>query len=167
MAEQFCQLLEKEEADCYFESDHREDQRQDRDHKNPIASPRSSRGSHVILDDLVIARIRFEPKRKPIADDRNNADDLVDQNIQRHPGEKDFRHTEARGLDQRESRDQGGAGIANAGHQAHQRIEPKTKFGSGHAQKVIHDEREPFEERLEPLAFSLFFRGQNLPIDFL
>jgi hypothetical protein len=89
------------------------------------------------------------------------------RNVNRHAGEKDLRHANAQSLNQRESGDQCGSGITEAGHQTDQRVETKTKFGSGEAQELVHDEREPFEKRLDPLVPSLFVRGKNFPIDFL
>ena len=89
------------------------------------------------------------------------------QNIQRHAREDDLRQSTTRGLNQSERGDQRRAGVAEPGNQTEQRIEPETEFRSRHAQKIIHDQRDPSEQRLELAAASLFLRRKNFPLDFL
>lgn len=121
----------------------------------------------MVFDDLVIARVRLEPERERIAHHRNDADDFVHQNVERHPAEKNFRDTEPKRLNQRERGDERRAGISYSGNEADDWIEAETKIRPRNTDDFIHDEGEPFEKRFEALTFSLFLWRQNLPIDFL
>ena len=121
----------------------------------------------MVLDDLIVARVRFEPERKGVANDRHDSDELVNQDIERHAREQDLRNPEARSLNKREGGDQGRAGIAETRQQPDQGIEAESEFRSRDADELVHDQGEPFEKRLQPLAPPLFFRRKNFPIDFL
>src|SRR5436190_13453158 len=84
----------KQETERDSDDDDGNEHEEHADNKKPIALPRRARAEPVSLDDLVIARIRFEPKREGIADDRDDADHLVDQDVKRHAHKKNFRHAE-------------------------------------------------------------------------
>src|SRR5947207_10003188 len=119
----------------------------------------------MALDDFVIARVRFEPERKGIAYDGNDADDFVRQNVKRHPGEKNLRHAEPKRLNQCEGGDERRARVADSWNEADQRIEPETEVSARNTDDFIHDEREPFEERLQAATFLFLLRRENFPID--
>ena len=90
------------------------------------------------LYDLVIARIRFEPKREGITDDRDDTNDFVDQDVERHAHKENFRHAKSNSLDESEGGNQGGAGISNSRDQSDYRIKTKTKLlAVGHSDAEI------------------------------
>src|SRR5437868_2678160 len=121
----------------------------------------------VVLDDLVIARVRLEPERESIANHGNDADDLVRQNIEGHPREKNFRNAEPKRLNQGESGNERRAGVADSGNKTDERVEAEAEVCARNTNDFVHDEREPFEERLQALALPLFFGWEDFPIDFL
>ena len=43
----------------------------------------------MVFDDFVIARVRFEPKRKCIPNNRNRPNDLIDQDVERHASQEE------------------------------------------------------------------------------
>jgi hypothetical protein len=158
---------EDQEADGNADANDDEERCQNADDEQPVASTRNGRAEPVVLNDLVVARVRLEPEREGIADDRDDADDFVRQDIARHPREKNFRNAKSKRLNQCKGRDEGRTSIADSRNQSEERVEAETKICSGNANDLIHDESKPFEERLKALAFPFFFRRKDLPIDFL
>jgi len=118
------------------------------------------------LKQLVIAHVWFEPERKGVTYPGNDSDDLVQQNIKRHPGEKYFRQTASRGVDQRQGWDNRWGGIAESRNKSDDRIKTETELCSRQAQELIHNQCEPLEQRLELRLFLLFFGWEDLPHDF-
>ena len=74
--------MQDENADSNSRSDDEKEQHQNRDEKNPIATPRLPRSGSMLLKNPVIARIRFEPERERVADAGNDSDEFVDQDVQ-------------------------------------------------------------------------------------
>jgi len=52
----------------------------------------------------MIAFVRFEPERERIANNWNDADEFVNQNIEGHASEKDLRYAKPSGLNQSKRR---------------------------------------------------------------
>ena len=67
-----------------------------------------------------------------------------------------------RGLNQRERGDHRRAGVAEPGNEPDQWIDADAKLRAGHADEIIHEERNPAEERLDLLA-RLSLRAGALP----
>ena len=87
------------------------------------------------------------------------------EDVERHPREQDFRESAARGGDQRHGGNDGRTGVADARDETEKRIEPEAKIRAGQPEEVVHDQREPAEERLELLALFFFFRREDFPLD--
>ncbi len=121
----------------------------------------------VSSQDLVIPRVRFEPEGKCIANPRDDSDQFVDQNVQRHAGEHDFRQSTTRGLNQCHRGDNRRSRVTETGNETEQRIETEAEFRSWNAQEIIHDQRDPSKQRLELGAALLFLGRKNFPLDFL
>src|SRR5436190_7070672 len=81
----------KQETERDSDDDDGNEDEEHADNKKPIALPRRARAEPVSLDDLVIARIRFEPNREGIAADWDDADAFVGKNVESHSDEKNFR----------------------------------------------------------------------------
>jgi hypothetical protein len=82
---QLCNRAQDEEAN---ENSCGHDDKKRCEHDNdeePIRCTCALRRGGVGEKKLVIALILFEPKRKCVAQTRNDPNDLVDQNIERHP----------------------------------------------------------------------------------
>src|SRR5438128_2251398 len=101
--EKFEQLGEKEHAGQQTAANDQEQQAEHCRHENPIALARALRRGDVPLKQLVVARVRLEPEGKSITHARNNADDFVCQNVERHAREKNLRQPEPRRLNQSQS----------------------------------------------------------------
>src|SRR3984893_14163384 len=69
-------------------------------------------------------------------------------------------------IEKRESGNHSGRGLADSGEQADDGIEPEAKISSWDSQKIIHDQRDPFEKRIERRAFLLFLGREDFPLDF-
>jgi hypothetical protein len=122
----------------------------------------------VPAEQFVVTSVGFEPKRERIPHDRNNPDRLVDQDVERHAGEKNFGKTASSRVDQRHGRDQGRTGIAKPGKKPKQRIETETEIGSGDPDEVIHEEGKKPKKRLKLGAVPLLFLGrQDFELQFL
>jgi hypothetical protein len=67
-----------------------------------IQSPLRETGSgDMVLQQIVVADIRFEPERKGVAQEWYDPDYFVDQNIERHAREKNSRNAEPCRVNQR------------------------------------------------------------------
>ena len=89
--------------------------------------------------------------------------DLVQQNIHRHARENDFRQAVARGLNQGQRGNERRAGIAEAGDQADERIDADAEIGARDADEIVHQERDPAEERLDWLR-AFRFPAEDFPL---
>src|SRR3954467_9254777 len=89
---------EDQEANRDSGADDDEEEEKNSDNEEPVAPPGQGCSEPVVLDDLVIARVRFEPERERVADYWDNADKFVDQNVERHSREKKFRDAQANRL---------------------------------------------------------------------
>ena len=98
------------------------------DDEEPIRYARAPRLLRVREKLLVIPFVRFEPKRKYVAHARNDSDDFVDQDVERHSRQQNFRQTPASRLNQDQRRNNCGSGIANSRDQTDQRIKSKLKL---------------------------------------
>ena len=103
----------------------------------------------MLLKKRVIARIGFKPEREGVPDDWDDPNRFVDENVEGHSGEKNFWKTAAHGGQQRHGRNHRRPGVAEAGNESQQRIEAEAEIRPWETKEVIHDEREPAEERLE------------------
>jgi|SRR5205085_2638120 len=119
---------QNEEADEHASRHDHEQNGKGCDDEEPIRYARVSWLLCVGEKQLVISFVRFEPKRKYVAQTRNDSYDLVDQNVERHSRQQNFRQTAARRLNQDQRRNNCGSGIANARNQTDQRIESKLKL---------------------------------------
>src|ERR1051326_9204000 len=104
--EQPCQRAEDEEAHRDSRADDHEKREENADDEKPVAPFWNRRAEAVVLNDLVIARVRLEPEGESVAHHRDDADEFIGQNVERHPREKHFRHAKPKRLDQRERRDE-------------------------------------------------------------
>src|ERR1043166_6853195 len=134
--------------------------------KDPIALPRAPWREAVALEQRVIAFVGFEPEGKCVADAGDYADEFVDQNVRGQTCEQNFGQTCARGINQPECGNNRRGGVAEAGQQANNRVEAKAEICARHAKEIIHDEREPFEQRLQPGTALLLLWWKNLPLHF-
>src|SRR6266403_1211255 len=112
---------------------------------------------------LIIALIRFEPKGKCVAQTRNDPNDLVNQNMERHPRQQNFWKTTAGRLNQDQRGNDRRRCIANTGNQTDERIESKLKLRVWKCDQLVHHDRDPTEKRLQTRALVLFFRRKDFP----
>ena len=117
----------------------------------------------MLLQQITVPHVGLEPKGEGVSYSWNDADDLVDQNINRHARERDARNAAASGIDQGKGRDESRGGVTHSRDEADNRIEAEAKSGAGKAKKLVHDQSEPLEERLKAGASFLFFRWKNFP----
>ena len=161
------QSAQNEHADHDSNRHHEEKRAEHGRDKDPIASARLFRSPIMALKQFVVPRIRFEPEGEGVANSRNDAHDFVDENVQRHAREGNARDAAARGVDQTARGNKRGSHITETRNQTDDWVEAEFKMRARKGDEIVHDVREPFEERLEAGLLLLLLRRQDFEFDFL
>ncbi len=89
--EQFEKFAQNEKGREQAERYHREQKSEHDSDEHPIALARPIRYLNVTLQQVVVALVRSEPESKNRTEDWYDTDELVDENVERHAGQQNFR----------------------------------------------------------------------------
>ena len=116
-------------------------------------------------NQLVVPRVCLEPESERRADDRNEPDHFVDQNVQRHAPEENLRNPTPNAVNQDRNRKHSGSEVSETWNKIDNRIQTQPFLHAWDSDQSIHDQRDQPKNGFNRTArFSVFWR-EYFPLD--
>ena len=102
----------------------------------------------MFAKQIVIPRIRRKPERENGTNDRHDADDFIDENIERHSAKENFRDIATDPVNQDRHRNQRGSDVTETRDKIEKWVQTETALYAWNPDQSIHDQRDPFKDWL-------------------
>jgi len=118
-------------------------------------------------DQVVIAGVGLEPKRERGTDDRDQTDELIDQDVERHAAKNNLRDLSPDAVNNYGHRHQCNGDVTKTWNQIDNRIQAEALLKSRDADQSIHYQRNQLKGRFDRTAWLPIFGRKNLPLKIL
>ena len=116
-------------------------------------------------DQLVITGIGLKPKRESGTNERDQTDELIDQDIERHPAENDLRNPLPDAVNNYGDRHQRDGDITKAWDKIDNRVQAEALLQSRDPDQPVHHQGNQVKDRFDRTAWLSVFRWKDFPLD--